>query len=54
VNINPKLYRPSDIRQSHGNPDRAHKVLGWHHTLEVEDVVREMVRAQLKAETNVP
>ncbi len=50
VNSNPQLYRPSDIRQSYGNPARARKVLGWHHTLEVEDVVREMVRAQLKAE----
>ena len=51
VNCDPQLYRPSDIQQSRGKPARAHKVLGWHHTLEVEDVVREMVAAQLKKAT---
>ena len=44
---NPQLCRPSDIHQSHANPARTHAVLGWRHTFEVEDVVREMVRAQL-------
>lgn len=44
---NAQLYRPSDIRQSHANPSRTRAVLGWRHTLEVEDVVREMVKAQL-------
>ncbi|WP_108645494.1 GDP-mannose 4,6-dehydratase [Polynucleobacter rarus] len=52
VNSNPQHFRPSDIRQSYANPKRAHQVLGWHHTLEVDDVVKEMVRAQLKAESN--
>lgn len=52
VNSNPQLYRPTDIRQSRGNPARANQALGWRHTLEVEDVVREMVRAQMKAEAN--
>jgi GDPmannose 4,6-dehydratase len=45
---NPQLYRPSDIRQSHANPARTRAVLGWRHTLEVEDVVREMVKVQLR------
>ena len=52
VESTPQLYRPTDIRQSHGNPTRAHNILGWHHTLEVEEIVREMVRVQLKAESN--
>jgi GDPmannose 4,6-dehydratase len=47
VRSNPKLFRPSDIRHSHGNPARAQAVLGWRHQLEVEDVVREMVLYQL-------
>lgn len=43
----PRLYRPSEIRASRANPQRAHRVLGWHHTYEIEDVVREMVKFQL-------
>ncbi len=45
VESDPTLYRLTDIRTSRGSPDRAHRILGWHHTLEVEDIVREMVAA---------
>lgn len=48
VKSNPQLFRPSDIRQSHANPARTHAVLGWRHTFEVEEVVREMVTVQMK------
>lgn len=46
VIADPALYRLTDIRYSRGNPARAHQILGWHHTLEVEGIIREMVRAQ--------
>ncbi len=52
VKSHPQLYRPTDIRQNRGNPAHAQKVLGWHHQLEVEDIVREMVSFQLKVEFN--
>ena len=42
VVIEPTLLRPSDIRAGRGNPARARAELGWHHTLEVEDVVGAM------------
>jgi len=42
----PQLFRPSEIRASHANPERTHQVLGWHHSHEIEDVVREMVQFQ--------
>lgn len=45
VESDPTLYRLTDIRSSRGNPDRARRILGWHHTFEVEDIVREMVAA---------
>lgn len=48
VKSNLKLFRPSDIRQSHANPARTHAVLGWRHTFEVEELVRAMVAAQKK------
>lgn len=40
------LLRPSDILQGCGNPDRAHKVLGWRAQYRLEDVVRMMVLAE--------
>ncbi len=43
----PELYRPSEIRASHANPARTHQVLGWHHKLDIDDVVKEMVKHQM-------
>jgi GDPmannose 4,6-dehydratase len=44
----PALYRPSEICASHANPEHTRAVLGWRHSLEVEDVVHEMVKAQME------
>jgi len=49
VQSSPQLFRPTDIRQSRGNPTRAEDILGWRHTLSLEEIVREMVRVQLKS-----
>lgn len=43
----PALCRPTDIRFSRANPERAHRVLGWFHTMEVEDVISEMIAARI-------
>lgn len=43
----PSLCRPTDIRFSRANPERAHRVLGWFHTMEVEDVISEMIAARM-------
>lgn len=40
-----KLLRPTDIREGCGNPAKAERDLGWKATFQLEDVVREMVRA---------
>jgi GDPmannose 4,6-dehydratase len=42
------LLRPADIREGWGNPAKAERELGWKAVFQLEDVVREMVRAQLK------
>jgi len=47
VQSNLHLFRPTDIRQSRGNPTQAENILGWRHTLGVEEIVQEMVRIQL-------
>jgi GDPmannose 4,6-dehydratase len=43
-----QLYRPSEVRASHANPAHIQKVLGWRHSFEIEDVVREMVKHQME------
>jgi len=42
VKIQPDLFRPLDLVQSHANPARALKQLGWQATHKVEDLVRLM------------
>ncbi len=41
----PALLRPSDIQYGRGNPAKAKQLLGWHSTLDVDGVVREMCAA---------
>lgn len=42
----PTLLRPADIREGCGNPAKAERELGWKAAFQLEDVVREMVRAR--------
>jgi GDPmannose 4,6-dehydratase len=48
VVIDESLLRPTDILEGCGNPVRAEKQLGWKAAYRLEDVVREMVRSELK------
>lgn len=45
VQIDPRLYRPSDLHVSSANPTRAHNVLGWQARTDVDGVVRKMCEA---------
>lgn len=40
----PKLFRPSEIRHSRGQAEKARRVLGWEAKMRMRDVVREMIR----------
>ena len=40
------LFRPTDLRQSLGNPAKARKVLGWVAQHVMHDVVRMMIAAE--------
>jgi len=42
LEIRPELFRPLDLEQSHANPVKAMKILGWQAKHRVEDVVRFM------------
>jgi len=43
VDIDPAFFRPSDLRMSAANPDKAAARLGWKAQYTVRDVAREMV-----------
>jgi GDPmannose 4,6-dehydratase len=52
VDVDPTLFRPTDIEGNYANAERAARVLGWRATVGMEEAVRLMVaaeREQLKA-----
>ena len=48
VEIDPRYFRPTEGEILLGDPSKAQKQLGWHHEVSVRDLVREMVREDLK------
>jgi GDPmannose 4,6-dehydratase len=47
VRINPAFYRPAEVEQLLGNPEKARARLGWRATTSLEDLCRMMVEADL-------
>jgi GDPmannose 4,6-dehydratase len=43
IEIDPRYFRPTEVTHLVGDPSKAHARLGWRHTVEFEDLVREMV-----------
>ena len=48
VVIDPDLFRPAEVDMLHGNPAKAKARLGWEPTISLEDMIREMVDADLQ------
>ncbi len=48
VEIDPRYFRPTEVDRLIGNPGKAREQLGWVPERSVEDLVREMVREDLK------
>lgn len=48
VAIDPRYYRPAEVDHLEGDPSKARRVLGWKHTYELKDLVKEMVREDIK------
>ncbi len=46
--IDPELFRPAEVDVLLGNPEKAAKKLGWRATTPLEDMIVEMVDADLK------
>jgi GDPmannose 4,6-dehydratase len=49
VKTDPSLFRPTEITLGLGNPDKAHKHLGWEAHRKMRDVVMLMVSEELKS-----
>ena len=47
VRIDPRYFRPTEVDLLLGNPAKARRVLGWNHTTSFDELVREMVQADL-------
>ncbi len=45
--IDPELWRPTDAPVLKGDPGKARRVLGWEATVTLEQMIREMVDADL-------
>jgi len=49
VSVDPRYFRPSEVETLLGDPSYAHERLGWKPTVNFEELVREMVEADLLA-----
>ena len=49
VKCDPQFFRPAEVTVLRGNPSKARRVLGWHHQVGFEELVREMVEADCRA-----
>lgn len=48
VVIDPRFYRPAEVEVLLGNPDKAERKLGWKAETSLEEMIREMVDADLQ------
>jgi GDPmannose 4,6-dehydratase len=48
VKIDPRYFRPTEVDHLVGDPSKARSKLGWRHTVSFEDLVAEMVAADLE------
>jgi GDPmannose 4,6-dehydratase len=49
VEIDPGYFRPTEVPSLIGDPRKAHKKLGWRHRVTFDELVRDMVNADLAA-----
>ena len=46
MDLNPSLYRPTDIEANHASAEKAARVLGWRAAVKMDEAVRRMVAAE--------
>lgn len=52
LRIDPKFFRPSEVDVLLGDPSKAERVLGWKATITMEEMIREMVDADIERVKN--
>ena len=55
VEVDPRYFRPTEVDALLGDPSKAREELGWQHTTNFQDLVREMIevdRAAIAREHN--
>ena len=53
VKVDPRYFRPTEVDLLLGDASKAHKLLGWKHKTSFSELVKEMVREDLKAVKNM-
>jgi len=53
LRVNEAFYRPNEVNVLLGNPAKAESELGWHREIEFEELVRRMVKHDLKVINSV-
>ncbi|NQX92629.1 MAG: GDP-mannose 4,6-dehydratase [Flavobacteriales bacterium] len=48
VEVDPRYFRPTEVDLLVGDPAKAHEKLGWKHTVTLDELVKEMVAADLE------
>lgn len=48
VAVDPQYFRPTEVELLLGNPAKAKKILGWEPTMTVHDIVKDMMKADLR------
>jgi GDPmannose 4,6-dehydratase len=48
VSVDPQFFRPAEVDRLIGNPAKAEKELGWSRSYSFDDLVAEMVEADLR------
>jgi GDPmannose 4,6-dehydratase len=48
VEVDPRFFRPAEVEELLGNPQKAKNLLGWEHSTPFKQLVKEMVEADMK------
>jgi GDPmannose 4,6-dehydratase len=54
VEVDPRYFRPTEVDLLIGNPEKAHRKLGWRHETDMDGLLAEMVDEDLKVMATAP
>jgi GDPmannose 4,6-dehydratase len=49
IAVDPRYFRPTEVEALIGDPRKAHNLLGWRHRVSFDELVQDMVKADLEA-----